>query len=759
MSKLELLEESPSPPSGSELHLADVLRTIGQHRWLVLGSLFVSLGMAVAAGLLTTPLFKATTLITLEREREDPLSIAAPVTRERGPDIVSVETEARLLKSRDVLERVVRKLRLTEPAGAETAETLAAPPASTSPPSAIDPATRAAIRLQRSIEVQAVRATTLLEVSVTAHTAKGAADLANAVTDAFIAWKLDSRFRLLGQASRFLSEQIDGAKATLAQREESLLAFGRKKNILSVDPRNNVALTRLDTLSRDLATATADRLAKEARESEFRNARPESLAETISSAVVVQLRGDQARLEREYEDKLGLYKPDWPAMQQLRAKIEQGRQHLDAVVQDTVRKAREAARIDVLAAQRREDLLQDSLRSEQTQAISVNSDLTEYNRLRIDAETQRSLVDNLLKRRAEIEVLTRVEGEKISNVRVVERALPPTSRFRPSYGLNVLLGLVSGVLLGISLAFGADYMDRSLRTPEQVSRYLNLPVLGIIPAARRALARIDRTALSRSTPEGGESALNLSGLGAPKASIELLPHMLSRSSVAEAYRAFRTSLLLSSAERPRCLVVTSALPLEGKTTTSMNLAVVLAQLGKTVLLVDADLHRPHLHEAFLVSNAVGLVTVLTRHTEATRAIQETDIPCLSLLPAGPSSPNPSGLLSSDAMRRFLDGAMSRYDFVVVDTPPILAVADPVVVGSLAGSVILCVHGGKTPRAAVIRARDELLRSKVRILGVLLNALEDEGGEITYRERYAAKYYQDSANPTETGEIPSAVTTR
>ena len=302
-------------------------------------------------------------------------------------------------------------------------------------------------------------------------------------------------------------------------------------------------------------------------------------------------------------------------------------------------------------------------------------------------------------------------------------------------------------------------MDRSLRTPEQVSRYLNLPVLGIIPAAGRALSRIGQTALSKGTPEGEVSGLNLPGAGSPKASIELLPHTLSRSSVAEAYRAFRTSLLLSSAERPRCLVVTSALPLEGKTTTAMNLAVVLAQLGKSVLLVDADLHRSHLHEVFQVSNAVGLVTVLTGHTNATSAIKETEIPCLSVLPAGPTSPNPSGLLSSGSMRRFLDGVISRYDFVVVDTPPVLAMADAVVLGHLTGSVILCVHGGKTPRDAVIRARDELRRSNVRILGVLLNALEHERGEITYRERYAARYYQNPANPPETAKVPSAMITR
>jgi succinoglycan biosynthesis transport protein ExoP len=758
MSKLELMEETPTHGSGPEFHPADLWRILVQHRWLVVGSLVVSLATAWVAAFLTRPMFRATTLIALEQERNSPLDIAASAMRERGSDFVSIETESRLLKSRDVLERVVRKLGLAEPGTPGGTGDSTATATSVPPPSEIDPVTKAAMGLQGSIEIRPVKGTDLLEVNVTAHSARKAADLANAVTEAYIAWKLDSRFRLLGQASTFLSEQIEEAKSTLAQLEENLLAFSRKKNILSVDPRSSVTLTRLDSLSRNLAAATADRMAKEAREAEVRNVRPETLADTIQTGLVSQLRSDQARLEREYQDKLSLYKPDWPAMQQLKAKIEQDRHHLDAVVEETARKAREMARSDVLAAQRREDLLRDSQKLEQAQAMSLNSDVVEYNKLRVDEETQRSLVDNLLKRRAEIQVLTRVEGERVSNVRIVERALPPTSRFRPSYRLNLLLGLVSGVLLGIGLAFGAEYMDRSLRTPEQVSRYLNLPVLGIIPAAGRALARIDRTALPEGMPGGEKSRLGPPGAGSPKSSIELLPHTLPRSAVAEAYRAFRTSLLLSSAARPRCLVVTSALPLEGKTTTAMNLAVVLAQLGKSVLLVDADLHRSTLHETFHVSNTAGLVTVLTGNTEATSAIKETNIPCLSVLPAGPTAPNPSALLSSDSMRRFLDGAVSRYDFVVVDTPPVLAMADPVVIGSLAGGVILCVHAGKTPRAPVIRARDELLRSKVRILGVLLNALEDESGEITYRERYAARYYQNAAKPPETAETPSAVRT-
>ena len=756
MSKLELVEETSTRPSEPEFRLADLWRILVQHRWLVVGSLVVCLATAWVAAYLTRPMFRATTLITLEQEREDPLDIAASVARQRGPDIVSIETESRLLKSRDVLERIVRKLGLAEPSPPGGAESAAATPAAVRPPSEIDPVTRAALGLQKSIEIRPVRGTSLLEVLVTAHSAKKSADLANAVTEAYIAWKLESRFRLLGQASQFLTSQIEDAKSALARKEERLLAFSRRKDILSADPQSNVTLTRLDAFGRDLAAATTDRISKEAREAELRNVRSETLAESISNGLVPQLRADQARLEREYQDKLGLFKPDWPAMQQLKAQIEKGRQSLDLVVQETVRKARDAAHADVLAAQRREDLLRSSLQTQRSQAMSLNADAVEYSNLKVETDTQRALVDNLLKRQAEIQVLTRVEGERVSNVRIVERALPPGSRFRPSYRLNGLVGLACGVLLGVGLAFAADYMDRSLRTPEQVSRYLKLPVLGIIPAADAALTRVYATASSTDASSGERSRSKVLGSKTPKTPIELLPHTLSRSTVAEAYRAFRTSLLLSTVDRPRSVIVTSAVPFEGKTTTATNLAVVLSQLGKKVLLVDADLHRARLHEIFHVSNAIGLVSVLTGHTDHASAVHGTEIPGLSILPAGPTSPNPSGLLSSDRMRRFLDGALTQYDFVVLDTPPVLVLADAVLLGNLTAGIILTVHAGKTPRDQVVRARDELLRSKGRILGVLLNALRDPTGNIEYRGRYGSDYYSKAADVPDKTALPPLV---
>jgi capsular exopolysaccharide synthesis family protein len=215
--------------------------------------------------------------------------------------------------------------------------------------------------------------------------------------------------------------------------------------------------------------------------------------------------------------------------------------------------------------------------------------------------------------------------------------------------------------------------------------------------------------------------------GKPKKTvpIELLPHTLPQSSVAEAYRSFRTSLLLSRADGVKSLVVTSTLPLEGKTSTATNLAIVLGQLGRRVLLVDADLRRPHIHEVLNVSNRVGLVSVLAAHMDPSKAILSTQLPNVSVLPAGPLAPDPSGLLQSEAMKRFLSTIVGAFDHVVFDSPPILAVTDAVLLAHLTDGAILCVRAGATPREKVARARAELLQGRVSILGVVLNGLRDD----------------------------------
>jgi capsular exopolysaccharide synthesis family protein len=236
------------------------------------------------------------------------------------------------------------------------------------------------------------------------------------------------------------------------------------------------------------------------------------------------------------------------------------------------------------------------------------------------------------------------------------------------------------------------------------------------------------------------------GNGNEKIAIELLPHTQPRSTVAEAYRAFRTALLLSRAGGVKSIAVTSSLPAEGKTSTALNLSVVLGQLGKRVVIVDADLHKPRMHEIFRVSNRIGLVSVLAENAAPTDALQQTSIPNVSVVTSGPNSPNPSALLSSDAMSKFLEFLTMNFDFVVIDTPPVSPVADAFLIGNIVDGVVLTVRGGRTPREHVLRTRDKLLRSNVEILGVLINNLEEESVGSGRYYSYYGKGYSASEKP-------------
>jgi polysaccharide biosynthesis transport protein len=703
------LEEEPGlggPPLSAYV---DVIR----RQFRLIGACI--LAALLAAGViswLSTPMYRGTTLLNLDSEAGSSFDVAGTPGRNATPDAETFATETQLMRNRQVAERVVAKLKLA--GGSEAAD-----PGSVA-------ATKAALQIQHSIEVLPVRGTNLIQLSYIADSPQKAAELANAVAEAYIDWKLDLKFRVIGQASKFLASQIEEAKRALSEKEQRLLAMGRQKDILEIAPQANPTLQKLTALSQDVTSTMADRISKETRYAELQKANPDFLPESLTTAAILQQRSDLTRLEREYNDKLSVFKPEWPAMQALQAQIEKARSDLKIATREAVAKAREAARADYEMALRREGSVKEALQRQRSDAMSMSRGAIDYNNLRVEVETQRALVDNLLKREAEMQVLLRLQGERLTNVRIVESALPPAAPFKPSYPKNALLGLFAGLLGGAGLAFLLDSLDRSLRSAEQVTQHLRLPVLGIIPPSQAVLDHGYGYGYGSSDrlSEGGASS-SLSRKPKKTIAIELLPHELPQSTVAEAYRAFRTSLLLSRADGVKSLVVTSAVPLEGKTSNAVNLAIVLGQLGRRVLLVDTDLRRPRIHEILNVSNRVGLVSVLAARTDLVDAIQPTHISNVSVLTAGPIAPDPSGLLHSEAMKRLVASTGGAFDHVVFDSPPVLAVTDAVLIAHLTDGAILCVRAGVTSRDKVAQARDELLRGQVTILGVLLNGARDE----------------------------------
>jgi len=727
MSQVQERFEDDFADGPHEVHLSEYWAVVVK-RWRIV-AVCVAVALLTAAGktVLMTPLYKATVVINVERDKGSPVDIGGQQYYEWwNPEFIPTQT--RLMRSREIARRAAVRLNLAEDSDFVPRLSGAARKAGAAAGAETEgngPIAQAAERVQGGVSTEPIRGTNLVELSFVALKPTTAADVANAVAEAYIDWTLEARFNMASQATKFLAAQAEQVKGEIEEKERELQAYGRQKDIVSIDPTQNVTLQKLESLNKDYAEAVGDRVTKEARYYEIQNAKPDAMAESLSGGLVTQLRNDLLKLEREYSEKLNVYKPEWPAMQQLRAQIQKGKEHLNTVIEETVAKAREQAKADYQTAQRREESLKDVLRGQKAEAMTLNSNAVEYNNLRVEVSTKRALLDTLLKRQSETEMTTRLKGTRESSIRIVDRAIPPGSRFSPSYRKNGMLGLFLGLLGGLGLAFILEYLDRSIRSPEQVESILKLPALGVIPSVNETTGKgygYGRYAYgARKQKSSGERKATEAPV------IELLPHLHLRSVVAEAYRSFRTSLLLARAGGWKTLVVTSSLPGEGKTATSVNLAVVLGQLGRRVLIVDADLHKPHVHEVLGVSNRVGLVSVLAEGADFEKAIQATKLPGVSVLPAGPVSPNPSGLLASEGMERLLEIQKGIFDHVVIDSPPVQAVADALILGNLSDGVVLCVKGGETAREVVVRTRDKLSRAGARVLGVLINNLPSPAG--------------------------------
>lgn len=716
-----------------EFDLRQYLDLLLRHWKLVAACIGTACGIGILHAYLAVPIYRAATLVSVERDKMSmaDLGLSGGFVAMNDPDFLP--TQQRIMRGRDVLESVVqRRQSAGRPGFAGKPETTAAD-------------AEAAIAAERQIKaladrlnVNIVRGTSLLEISFFATNAREAADLANSVAEAYIDWTKRSRAEQSIQVSQFLGAQIEQLKKDVEDKERRFAELGKAKEFLPLESGSGFYSQKLETFNKDYAAAVADRINKEARAQLVGAMKPEDIAD--QDPAVATARAEQQKLEREYSEKLSIWKPDFPAMKQLKARIERGQKYLEAAGREAAEKARDKARVELDAARKREEVLRGVLRSQTAETLGQNVSSLEFANARVEIQATRALLDTMLKKQAEVEVTSRLQDQRQPNIRVVERAVPPEFRSYPSYRNNLQIAFLAGLLLGVGLVFLIDRLDRSIRTQEQIEKLVQVPALGVIPAVGSSGRGYGLSLLRygygygygygylkayrrRKKAEAGKGdSAPLSELEDPKTRIDLIPHERPRSQVSEAYRAFRALLLMSRAGGVRTMVITSALPGEGKTTTASNLAVTLAQLGKKVILIDADLHKPRVHEVFRVSNRSGIVSVLAEGAPIKDVLHQTAVPGLWVMTAGPMTPNPSGLLSSDGMRVFLDQLAERFDYIVFDSPPVQPVADALILGALTDGVILTVRGGITPRDAIIKARNRMRRGNVRILGALINNL-------------------------------------
>jgi len=752
-------EQHSAPAQETELNISEYLGMVRRHWKLVALAVLVALAAAGVHYAITPKEYMASSLIQIERRNLTPVGGTTNPWYENFWNLEFYPTQYELLQSRGLAERVVRSMDLMsdpsfnpgaaagkEGTGATTAEE--------------DEATlgQLALQLKGGLAVEPVRSTQLVRLSYHSSSPEFAARAVNAFAESFIDMGVEDRYASAGKASTFLGTQIETLKQEIGDKEAQLQAFSRTSDIVTLDPKANDTLQRLESLNGALMDAKKARIEKESLFHQVTAGPPEAVADSLAPGVISGLRTQQIELEQEYETKLKTFKPEWPEMATLKTRIAEGQTHIDAVVREMVQKARSNASAAYQSALRQEQSLASELESIKKQAIDQSSSAVQFTNLKVEIETRRELLDELMRQQSETEVAVRLQDTRESNVRIIDHALVPGGPFRPSLRKDLTYGLLIGLLLGIGAALLIEFLDRTVKTPEEVERRLGLATLAVI----QDIADVGKTygysayGYGYGDAPSGEQARVRPGKGKGKGSsggwlekkkgtpgtapqIELVPHERPRTLISESYRSLRTALLLSSARELKLVAVTSAMAGEGKTATAANLAVVLAQLGRPVLIMDCDLRKPRLHQVFKVSNRVGLVNQLTGTADLDTVILPTEVPNLWVLPSGPMPPNPSELLASERLRELLRTLRGRFDYVIVDTPPALAVTDSTLVGSLADGVVLTLRSHKVTREEARLVRDRLRQADIKILGAVLNRYRALQAGVARGYRYAEAY--------------------
>ena len=712
----------------TEVHLSHYWNVI-QKRWKVAISILavVMIG-TVLTSYFSKPLYRSAIQIQIERDNPNQMTVD-DLFGIAASDQEFLQTQYVLLKSRGLAQRIIDEQKLLSdpdfyPAGIARKT-----------PQEIQNARDSMVgAIIGGLEVTPVRNTSLVDISYIASSPRLAQKVAEGVGASYIRMKVEQKFEAVRNASEFLERQIAQVKSDIEATRKKMQAYSENKGIISADEANSMTSQRLAKTNSELGAAQAEVFARQTDYDTLARSSAESVA--ARDVRVQGLADEESRLQREFQQKSAIFKPDYPEMQKLRTAIEKTGSFRQAAVKEAYARALETARQAVGAAQQRYAQLGGALSAQTRETMAINVNTAGYGDLNKSLAGKQELLDQLLKQQNTTEVTARLRGSETSNIHWVDHAGLPGSRFNVTMKRNLQSALPLGVILGLAAIFFLEYMDRSIKTAEELERVTKFASLGVIPAA----SSVGR-GYGYGYGYGNRGSGKLRAVQPPldQNGIDLLPHVDSRSPISEAYRAFRTSLLLASASSPKVIVITSTFAREGKTTTSINLATVLAQMGKPVLLIDADLRRPRLQKVFKGKMNLGLVNYVAANIPLEDVIQETNVPNLSVVLSGPNPPNPSELLASDRMKSLIHEVRSKFAYVIFDSPPVLAVTDAVVLAASADGVVLCVHGGQTPRDLVQRSAERLRQSNIPVLGAILNNLDLQQYGYTFKKSYYDYY--------------------
>jgi len=738
-------------------------RVIAKRKWVIITFASTLVFFTGIFSFLATPKYKAATTLLIEEETSKILSIEETFGYQPQifRDLRFFNTQLKLLTSKSLAERVARKMNLLSReefgAGESSRKGLFASlkelisfkwiktknnsnnrEFNNLVPS--NPYSDVTKKILVNIEVEPVRDTKLVEVSFTSSSPILATEIVNTLAEEFISFSIEKRYETTQQASDFLSEQIANLREDLAAKERELQRYGQEKELYFLSDTENTTVSKLADLNAAYTQAQIDRINAEAVYRELRDLSKGLLPQFVNNPVIQDLITEYANIKNEFEEKSKKFKPSYPEMIQLKAKLDS--------MWSEIEKSMDAAESEYRSALSKENSLKKLLDEQKADVARMDSNAILYNSIKIEVENKRRLLNTLGERQNETLVSARLGGLNTSNINIIDRAEIPRDPVFPKKKLNLVLAFIFGIFGGVGLCFVFEYLDNTVKGPEDVEKLADLPSLGVIPYLSPDSAKKRKKqgyysrykySYSNKNPKKEENKPEIKH-------IDLVNYLNPSFFISEDYRTVRTSILLSHAESPpKTMVFSSALPKEGKTTTVANMAVSFSQLAKKVLIIDSDLRRPRLHRIFKVRNNTGLSGYLTGKVYLEEAIQKTSVDNVWILPSGLIPPYPAELLNSKKMRDMLHELKSRFDFILLDTTPVLGVIDAVIVSSIVDSTVLVIKAGETAKKPFLNAIGELRMAKTKILGVVFNSLKVGRSDYSFMDyyRYYRHYYTDA----------------
>jgi len=705
-----------------EPHLLDYLIILKKHQWLIISFLATVVTVVTIATFKTKPVYVAVARVEVDRETQpmQPFPDSSSFDEVMDQDNY-IETQTKILESETLALSTIKSMDLAR------YPEFGGRPTSLAIPRAGQTSQRPAIlgAFLGGLSVKRVPNTRLIEVQFEAEDPQLAAQIVNAHVQNFSEANFRSRYDATTQASNWLSAELEELRIKVQKSEDARIAYERENQIWTIDEKQNITTQKLADLNKSLTDAQTDLLQKQALYEIVKSGDVDQLSQVRDNVYISDLQKRMSEVDEQYADASAQFGPNYPRVQHLLIE----KKNLEDAIGRAKQNVISAVEADYRTGREREDLLLAALDKQKAEANDMAEKLVQYHILEHDAESNKQLYDNLQQKLKEAGITA---GLRSSNIRIVDPALVPTYPARPQKARNILLAFLVGLVGGVGLALLREYLDNTVKSPDDIERLAGLPSLAVVPEVRslNGHGRVYGKLLGDGE-QGGEDEVT--------SRVEIVSFAKPKSQVSEAFRALRTSLLLSQAEHPpQVILVTSALPREGKTTAAVNLAVTLAQLGDRTLILDSDLRKPGVRR--VLNLTVGRETGLSSYLAGVASLDEVTFPHpeignLVALPTGPIPPSPADLLSSHRMRDAISYLRQKYKFIVIDSPPIMAATDAVILSALTDGVLLVVRSGTTPKEAFTRTRDLLHGVKCRLLGVVLNAVDSSAPDYYYSYRY------------------------